>query len=61
MYLHTLHFKNENELWWAFQHLTGSEFVEDCLVEQDIFRIRFVTDPERAAKLIEKIYLEEHT
>ena len=57
MYVHTLTFTSTNELSRAFDTLTGSEYVEDCLVEPSSLQLRFVAPPDRAARLVEKIYL----
>jgi hypothetical protein len=48
---------NRDELSHAFDRLLSSEYVEDCLAEPAELRLRFVAPPERAAALIEKIYL----
>ncbi len=53
VYVHTLRFTNGNELSWAFYCLASSPFVEDCLTEPDMLRIRFVAELEHAAMLIE--------
>jgi hypothetical protein len=58
MYIHTLEFTDSNRLASAFEHVISSEWVEDCLVETDRLRIRFVADPERARALVQRIYLE---
>ncbi len=57
VYVHTLHFTSRNELSWAFHYLLSAPFVDDCLTEPQILSIRFVAAPERAATLIERIYL----
>ncbi len=58
VYVHTLEFVDKNRLAAAFETLVGSEFVEDCLVETERLRIRFVADPRRASTLVERIYLD---
>ena len=57
MYVHTLHFTSRNELSWAFHYLLSAPFVDDCLTVPETLSIRFVAGPERAATLIERIYL----
>ena len=57
MYIHTLHFRNGTELSWAFERLVACEHVEDCLVEPEELRIRFVAPRDATAPLIEKFYL----
>lgn len=56
MHVHTLEFTDRNRLSSAFERIISHEHVEDCLVETDKLRIRFVATPERAAPLIERIY-----
>lgn len=56
MYVHTLEFTDRNRLAAAFEQVMSSEWVEDCLVETDRLRIRFVADPEHAQRLIQRIY-----
>ncbi|HTO53678.1 MAG TPA: hypothetical protein VMR50_09845 [Myxococcota bacterium] len=58
MYVHTLEFVDSNRLASAFEKLVSSEWVEDCLVETDRLRIRFVAEPERASALVQRIYLD---
>ncbi len=58
MHVHTLHFSNASELTRSYALLAGSEFVEDCLVEQHELRIRFLAPPRCAQALVERIYLE---
>lgn len=56
MYVHTLEFTDRNRLAAAFEQLVSNEWVEDCLVETDRLRIRFVADPEHASVLVQRIY-----
>ena len=58
MYVHTLEFTDRNRLAAAFEQLVSCEWVEDCLVETDRLRIRFVADPEHAQGLVQRIYLD---
>jgi hypothetical protein len=58
VYVHTLEFVDNNRLASAFEQLVSSEWVEDCLVETDKLRIRFVADPQQATKLVARIYLD---
>ncbi len=58
MHVHTLEFTDRSRLSSAFERIISHEHVEDCLVETDKLRIRFVAAPERAAPLIERIYLD---
>jgi hypothetical protein len=48
---------NRDQLSHAFDRLVSSEFVEDCMVEPAELQLRFVAPPERAADLVEKIYM----
>ncbi len=57
VYVHTLYFTSRNELSWAFYYLVSAPFVDDCLTVPETLRIRFIAAPERAATLIERIYL----
>ena len=57
VYVHTLRFTDANELSRAFGHLKSSAFVEGCLVEPEILRIRFAAPSEPAARLVEHLYL----
>ena len=58
MDLHTLEFTDRTRLASAFEQLVLSEWVEDCLVETDRLRIRFVAHPQRANALVARIYLD---
>ncbi|MFI5317174.1 MAG: hypothetical protein ACHQ6T_15845 [Myxococcota bacterium] len=58
MFVHTLEFVDQNRLAAAFERLVSSEHVDDCLVETDRLRIRFVAAPEQASALVERIYLD---
>jgi len=58
VYVHTLEFTDSNRLAAAFERLASSEHVEDCLVETDRLRIRFVAEPAQASALVERIYLD---
>jgi hypothetical protein len=57
-YVHTLYFTDRFRLSEAFERIIDDERVESCVVETDELRIRFVTTPERASALIERIYLD---
>ena len=57
MFVHTLCFANGDALSAAFGLLTESEWVEDCLAEPELLRVRFVAAVEPASDLIERIYL----
>ena len=57
MQVHTLYFSNTRELNRSFACLSGSEFIEDCLVEPDCLRIRFMAPEACARQLVERIYL----
>lgn len=56
VHVHTLEFTDRNRLSSAFERIISDEHVEDCLVETEQLRIRFVAVPERAAPLIARIY-----
>lgn len=56
--VHTLYFTDTSRLSAAFERIISDELVESCVVETDELRIRFVTTPERASSLIERIYLD---
>jgi hypothetical protein len=58
MYVHTLEFVDKERLASAFERLALCEHVEDCLVEANLLRIRFVAPPAAAAELVERIYLD---
>lgn len=58
MQIHTLYFTDASELTRSFSCLAASESVEDCLVEPDRLRIRFLAPVASAEKLIERIYLD---
>jgi hypothetical protein len=55
MIVHTIHLKTRADLSRAFARLTGAELVEDCLVEPEQLRIRFVASGS-AERLLEQIY-----
>ena len=57
MQVHTLHFSNASELTRSFACLSGSEFIEDCLVEPERLRIRFMAPEGCARQMVERIYL----
>ena len=57
-HVHTLYFTDTFRLSAAFERIISDELVESCVVETDELRIRFVTTPERANTLIERIYLD---
>jgi hypothetical protein len=58
MYVHTLEFTDRDHLAAAFERLALCEQVEDCLVEANLLRIRFVAPSGAAAELVERIYLD---
>ena len=58
MYVHTLEFVDRDHLAAAFERIVSSEYVENCLVETERMRIRFLADPSHAAPLVERIYLD---
>ena len=58
MQVHTLYFTDASELTRSFSCLAASESVEDCLVEPDRLRIRFLAPAASAEKLVERIYLD---
>ncbi len=57
MHLHTLEFTHPESLSSAFELLTDSARVEDCMAEPDLLRLRFVAEAGPADELIERIYL----
>jgi len=57
-HVHTLYFTDRSRLSAAFERIVSDELVESCVVETDELRIRFVATPERASRLIERIYLD---
>lgn len=57
MYIHTLCFTNTSQLSRAFELVTGSVLIEDCLVEPADLRLRFVAPADHATALAERIYL----
>ena len=58
MHVHTLRFTTQNDLMRSFDHLARSSFVEDCLVEPESLRIRFLAPPNPGNGLVERIYLD---
>jgi hypothetical protein len=52
-----LQFESPGELSWAMRRLLESAWVEDCLAEPEALRIRFRAPSDRAADLVERIYL----
>lgn len=58
MYVHTLEFIDRDHLASAFERIVSSEYVENCLVETERMRIRFLADPSHAEPLVERIYLD---
>jgi hypothetical protein len=57
VFVHTLHFTTVDELQRSFREVLESEFVEDCLVEPDALRLRFLAPPRSAEGVVERIYL----
>jgi len=58
VFVHTLEFVDRDHLASAFERIVSSEFVENCLVETERMRIRFLADPTHAETLVERIYLD---
>jgi hypothetical protein len=58
VYVHILQFKSSDELSWAMTRLLDSAWVEDCLAEPEALQIRFRAPSDRAADLLERIYLQ---
>ena len=58
MYVHTLEFVDRDHLASAFERIVSSEHVENCLVETERMRIRFLADASHAEPLVERIYLD---
>lgn len=56
MYVHVLQFKSSSELSWAMRRLMDSAWVEDCLAEPEVLRLRFRAPTEIAADMLEGIY-----
>jgi hypothetical protein len=52
----TLEFTSQEHLSRAFEELLSSERLEDCLVETDLVRLRFVAPPDAAEQLLERVY-----
>jgi hypothetical protein len=52
----TLEFTSQEHLSRAFEELLSSEHLEDCLVETDLVRLRFVAPAGHADRLIERVY-----
>jgi hypothetical protein len=52
----TLEFTSQAHLSRAFEELLSSEHLEDCLVETDLARLRFVAPPGHAEALLERVY-----
>jgi hypothetical protein len=52
----TLEFTSQEHLSRAFEELLASEHLEDCLVETDLVRLRFVAPAGHADRLIERVY-----
>ncbi len=52
----TLEFTSQAHLSRAFEELLSSEHLEDCVVETDLVRLRFVAPPAHAEKLLERVY-----
>ena len=58
MYVHTLEFTSASQLARAYEELATDGAIEDCSIELDLLRIRFLAPPSRAAQLVERIYLD---
>ncbi len=56
--VHDLQFRDETHLNRSAQDLLVADGVEDCLVEAESLRLRFVASAEVGAGLIEEIYLD---
>ena len=56
VHVHTLRFDTPDQLSWAFSFLLGEESVDDCLVEPDLLRIRFVARPDYVDRLLDRVY-----
>ena len=55
MLVHTLELADHVQLGRAFEKLLDQEGIQDCAIELDALRIRFIASEERAAHLIERI------
>jgi hypothetical protein len=55
--VHALRFTDSVALARAFEEIASHEFVEDCLIDLEALRIRFIAAAEPARTLIERIYL----
>ena len=56
--VHVLQFASKEALAQAYQRLGESEHIDDCLVESDARRIRFLASHEVAKPLLERLYLD---
>lgn len=58
MKVYVLQFADHDSLNRAFALLMGSERIGSCSAEAESGRLRFVSPPEPAEKLVHRIYLE---
>ena len=58
MFVHTLVFGSTSELMRCFEMVMDHESVEDCLVEPEHLRLRFLAPDALSDRLIERIYQE---
>jgi hypothetical protein len=56
--VHALLFADAHRLARAFEQLLQSDWIDDCLVDLEALRIRFVAAVEAARPLVERIYLD---
>ena len=56
--VHALRFTDSVALARGFEEIARHEFVEDCLIDLEGLRIRFIAASEPARALIERIYLD---
>ncbi len=57
MFVHTLEFTSAGQLARAYEEIAVDGSVEDCSIELDALRIRFLATPALAQHLVERIYL----
>lgn len=57
MFVHDLQFRDLSHLTRSVNELLDTEGVEDCLIEADDLRLRFVAPRKLADHLLERIYL----
>lgn len=56
--VHTLHFADTERLQRSFEEVMSWESVEDCLVEPERLRLRFLAPARLADPLVERLYLQ---